>query len=167
VRALAVLREHGLETPLVLCGTHDGSVRERTFRELNALVRELRLGGLVHMLGYVPDADMPALYGEAVALVMPTFFGPTNIPVLEAWARGCPVLTSDLRGIREQVGEAALLADPRSVEEIAAGIERLWLDDGLRRTLAERGRERLHAFTPEAYRGRLLEILQDARSRIR
>ena len=40
----------------------------------------------IHYLGYVPDDDMSGLYAEAAALVMPTFFGPTNIPV--SWRRG-------------------------------------------------------------------------------
>ena len=76
---------------------------------------------------------------EQRALVMPTFFGPTNIPILEAWAFGCPVLTSDIRGIREQVGDAAVLVNPRSVEAIADGIYRLWTDENLGRMLGERG----------------------------
>ncbi len=45
----------------------------------------------IHYLGYVPDEDMSGIYARAAALVMPTFFGPTNIPILEAWAFGCPV----------------------------------------------------------------------------
>jgi glycosyltransferase involved in cell wall biosynthesis len=121
----------------------------------------------IRYLGYVPDEDMSAMYAGAAALVMPTFFGPTNIPVLEAWAFGCPVLTSDIRGIREQVGDAAVLADPRSVEAIAEGIERLWTDDGLRRRLVERGRQRLSAYTPEDYRRRLIDIVEEAKTRVR
>ena len=87
---------------------------------------------------------------------MPTFFGPTNIPVLEAWAFGCPVLTSDIRGVREQVGDAALLADPTSVEAIADGIHRLWTDRELGHTLSNLGRRRLAAYTPEDYLRRLM-----------
>ena len=44
----------------------------------------------MHLLGELPGEDVAPLYAGAVALVMPTFFGPTNIPVLEAWAVGCP-----------------------------------------------------------------------------
>ena len=87
------------------------------------------------------------LYAGAVGLVMPTFFGPTNIPMLEAWAFGCPVLTSDIRGIREQVGNAAILVNPRSEEAIADGIYHLWTDENLRRILADRGRRRLASYT--------------------
>jgi glycosyltransferase involved in cell wall biosynthesis len=98
---------------------------------------------------------------------MPTFFGPTNIPVLEAWALGCPVLTSDIRGIREQVQNAAVLADPRSVESIAEGISRLWNDKPLAEDLVRRGRQRLSAYTPADYRQRLIEILEEGKIRSR
>lgn len=98
---------------------------------------------------------------------MPTFFGPTNIPVLEAWAYGCPVQTSDIRGIREQAGNPAVLVDPRSVEAIADGIYQLWTDEKLRYILADAGRQRLAAYTPDDYRRRLLEILGEAKARVR
>ena len=108
---------------------------------------------------------MSGLYAEAAALVMPTFFGPTNIPVLEAWALGCPVLTSDIRGIREQVRDAAMLVDPRSIESLADGISRLWTDERLAQALARRGRRRLAAYTPADYRRRLIEILEEGKRR--
>jgi glycosyltransferase involved in cell wall biosynthesis len=87
--------------------------------------------------------------------------------VLEAWAFGCPVITSDIRGIRQQSGDAALLVDPRSAEAIADGIYRLWTDEILRRTLAGRGRQRLATYTPHHYQQRLAEILQEAKARVR
>jgi glycosyltransferase involved in cell wall biosynthesis len=167
VQALAlVARQHGLAIPAVFLGSHDGAMREGTFREVMSLASELGCAPNIHYLGYVPDQDMSGLYAEAAALVMPTFFGPTNIPVLEAWAFGCPVLTSDIRGIREQVGDAGLLVDPQSVEAIANGIYRLWSDPGLACRLAEGGRQRLGRYTPEDYRDRLVNILEEARGRI-
>ena len=167
VRALALLRDRGWDAAVVFSGGPGGSeIRERTHDELVRLVAELRLEDRVHELGFVPEEEVGPLYGGAVALVMPTFFGPTNIPVLEAWALGCPVLTSDLRGIREQVGDAGLLVDPRSVEELARGMERLWSEEALQRELAERGRARLAEHTPEHFRRRLAEILSEAKERV-
>src|SRR5438046_4508110 len=110
---------------------------------------------------------MGPLYSQAACLVMPSFFGPTNIPVLEAWAFGCPVLTSDIRGVREQVGDAALLADPTSVESIADGLHRLWTDRELGRTLSDLGRRRLATYTPEDYVRRLIEIVEQGEERVR
>jgi glycosyltransferase involved in cell wall biosynthesis len=168
VQALAVLRqEHNLKIPIVLSGSHTGEIREQTFCEVMSLASQLELEKEIHYLGYVPDEDMSGVYAEAVALVMPTFFGPTNIPILEAWAFGCPVLTSDIRGIREQVQDAAILVDPRSVEAIADGIYRIWTDENLGRMLGERGRQRLATYGPNDYGPRLIEILKEAKARVR
>jgi glycosyltransferase involved in cell wall biosynthesis len=167
VQALGALKEeHGLQIPVVFLGSHSGEVRERTFREVMSLSSRLGIEDDVHYLGYLPDEDMSGLYAEAAALVMPTFFGPTNIPVLEAWAFGCPVLTSDIRGIREQVGDAGVVVDPRSVEAIADGIYRLWTDETLANRLADSGRRRLAQYTPDDYRRRLVAILQEAKTRV-
>jgi glycosyltransferase involved in cell wall biosynthesis len=137
--------------------------RKGNFLEVMSRVRQLSLEENVRYLGYVPDEDMSGLYAAAQALIMPTFFGPTNIPVLEAWAFGCPVLTSDIRGIREQAGDAAVLVDPRSVDGIADGMHRLWTDEALRATLSQRGRDRLALYTPADFRLRLAAILEEAK----
>lgn len=165
VRALGLIeKREGLRIPIVFCGARDLEIRERTFREVASLIDQLNLGREVRHLGFVPNEDMSALYAGAEGLVMPTFFGPTNIPVLEAWSFGCPVLTSDIRGIREQVGDAAVLADPRSIESIADQIRRLWTDESLRQTLIQRGRQRLAAYTVADYQERLTVILDEAKS---
>jgi glycosyltransferase involved in cell wall biosynthesis len=103
---------------------------------------------------------MPGLYRAARALVMPTFFGPTNIPQLEAFALGCPVATSRIYGIPEQVGDAALLFDPSSVDEIYDAIEKLWTDDALCAGLAQKGREHEAKWGRPQFRSRLAEIVE-------
>jgi glycosyltransferase involved in cell wall biosynthesis len=168
VKAIGLLKqEYSLQIPLVLAGSNSGEIREQTFNKVMSLSSQFGLEKEVRYLGYVQDEDMSSLYAEAAALVMPTFFGPTNIPVLEAWAFGCPVLTSDIRGIREQVTDAAILVDPRSVEAIADGIYRIWTDETLCCTLAQRGQRLLAAYTPDDYRRRLIEILEDAKALLR
>jgi glycosyltransferase involved in cell wall biosynthesis len=167
VQAIGTLKaEAGLEVHVAFTGTSGDELARATAADVSRSAQELGIGDAVHELGYVEDSDMSALYAEAEGLVMPTFFGPTNIPVLEAWAFGCPVLTSDIRGIREQVGDAGVLVRPDSVASIAEGIHRLWSDENLRRELAERGRMRLASYQPEDYRGRLEDIVDDARGRI-
>ena len=81
-------------------------------------IQQLGLEENVLQLGYVENGEMVALYRKALALVFPTFFGPTNIPPLEAMALGCPILVSDIYGMREQLGEAAHYFNPRSVDSI-------------------------------------------------
>jgi glycosyltransferase involved in cell wall biosynthesis len=162
VRALALLRSRRREVPaLVLSGSREGQLRNRTFREVRALAARLGVDERLVVLDYVPDEDMSGLYLGAAALVMPTFCGPSNIPVLEAWVTGCPVVTSDIRGVREQAGNAALLIDPTSPEDLAAAIQTLWTDSASAERLAQAGRERLREFTMEAFARGLRAALQD------
>jgi glycosyltransferase involved in cell wall biosynthesis len=166
VEALALLKESKLaDVHIVFCGSHSGEIREHTFSSVMTTAARRGVASQVTNLGYAPDRDMPALYAGAEGLVMPTFFGPTNIPVLEAWTLGCPVLTSAIRGIREQAGAAALLVDPSSVEAIADGILTLWTDGALRRRLIELGRSRVKQFTPEEFTRRFHLMLEQARQR--
>lgn len=166
VRALGLLRrEHGLDVPLVLVGSHAGPLRARTFDEVVAAAREEGIEDRLQYLGLVSDDAMAGLYAGAAALVMPTFFGPTNIPILEAWALGVPVVTSDLRGIRDQVGDAGLLADPSFPEALADAIRRVLTDEALRARLTLRGRERHQSYTASDFRERLLRILEEALAR--
>jgi glycosyltransferase involved in cell wall biosynthesis len=168
IEAVALLRnESGSEIHVVFCGSNTTDIQKQTFHEVMKLVQYLKISGQIHYLGYVPDEDMACLYAEATGLVMPTFFGPTNIPVLEAWAFGCPVVTSDIRGIQEQVGDAGLLVDIRSVEGIAAGMLRVWRDHQLRDELARRGRRRLESYTPEEFQLRLSDIVRTTSKLIR
>lgn len=167
VQALGLLKEtRGLEIAIAFCGSYTGEIRAGIFQEVKSIAARMRIDKQLHYLGYVPDEDMSGIYGGAVALTMPTFFGPTNIPVVEAWAFGCPVLTSDIRGIREQARGAAMLVDPTSVESIADGIYQLCTNDSLSKRLIAGGRERLTAYTPADYRQKLIGIIEEAKGRL-
>ncbi len=167
VEALGRLRSNqNLVIPIVFCGSYGDAQREKIFRQVMRRAEELKIRDQILYLGFVPNSDMSGLYAEAEALVMPTFCGPTNIPVLEAWAFGCPVLTSDIRGIQEQTGDAAALAAPDSPEAIAQQIARLWTDEPFRRGMAERGRRRLASYTQQDFDQRVTEIVQEAAHRI-
>ncbi len=164
IEALERLKQRdGIAVTAVFCGSHTDPVRARHFDLLMGMARLCGVADQIRVLDFVADDELAALYAGARALVMPTFFGPTNIPVLEAWALRCPVLTSDIPGIREQVGDAGVLVDPRSVGELADGIRRLWSDETLRVTLAERGTRRLASYGPAEFRERLLGALRLAR----
>jgi glycosyltransferase involved in cell wall biosynthesis len=163
VEALARLRDlHGLEISVVFCGSRPDKHSRRQFERVMHRAEELRVTSLVKYLGHVPDEMMEGLYANAVALVMPTFFGPTNLPVLEAWATGCPVLSSRIRGVEEQVGSAGLLVDPVSVAKIAEGMRRLWTDQALRAELIARGLEKTEQHTPRHFQRCLSTILDEA-----
>lgn len=156
LNAVARMRQAHPDVKLALVGAKDRNGYDDVTRE----VARLGLGDNVIFLGYAPDGDMAALYHMARALVMPTYFGPTNIPQLEAFAMGCPVATSRIYGIPEQVGDAALLFDPSSVEEIHDTMVRLWVDDGLCADLARRGSEHALNWGPSQFRARFREIVE-------
>lgn len=154
ITAIARLKPDLADLKLVLTGSPKNG-----YGAAMTLVRSLGLQEDIRVLGYVPDRDMPELYRRARALVMPTFFGPTNIPPLEAFAAGCPAAVSNVYGMPEQVGDAALLFDPRSVDDIAGCIRRLWLDDSLCAELARRGRARASAWGQEQFNGAVADII--------
>jgi alpha-1,3-rhamnosyl/mannosyltransferase len=103
----------------------------------------------VRLLGRVGDAQLHALYANATAFAYPSLYEGFGLPVLEAMAAGAPVLTSLSSSLPEVAGDAALLVDPRDTAAIAAGLERLLRDAGLRERLRVAGRARAAAFSWE------------------
>lgn len=155
IDAVARMRASYPDVRLVLVGA-----RERnSYREVRRQVTALGLDENVIFAGYIDDREMAAFYTQARALVMPTFFGPTNIPQLEAFALGCPVATSRIYGIPAQVGDAALLFDPSLVTEIHTCLVRLWTDDALCAELVRRGRAHAAAWGPPQFQARFREIV--------
>ena len=152
--ALDRVRRKHPDVRLVLVGSANNGYEQARRR-----VQDLGLDEHVIFRGYVPDGEMADLYRSARALIMPSFFGPTNVPQLEAFVAGCPVAVSAVYGVPEQVGDAALLFDPGSAAEMADCMERLWTDDALCRTLVERGRKRAAAWGPEQFRARFRDIV--------
>ena len=168
VQAVKLLAEQtGESVPVVFCGAYWTYTMAVNFQEIMGLAANLGVADQIRYLGSVPDEDMAALYALSAGLVMPTFFGPSNIPPLEAWHYGRPVITSDIRGLREQSGDAALLVDPRSPQAMADAMKRLWRDEALCTTLVERGRKRLSSYSYEEYVERLTVILNEACERVR
>lgn len=154
VQAVASLTRDIPDLALVLIGS-----RKNYYHAVRNLVDRLKVTERVHFLDYVPNTDIATLYQRARAMIMPTFFGPTNIPPLEAFATGCPAAVSNIYAMAEQVGDAALLFDPESVSEIAQAIKRLWLDDDLCATLAKKGKLRHNAWNQQQFNERLHEIV--------
>ncbi len=153
LRAYSALRQRGCEHRLVIVGREGW--RSRGFWET---LKELGLGGEVLTPGYVPDADLPALYSAAEALVFPSLYEGFGLPVLEAMACGVPVVCSAASSLPEVAGEAALLVSPADVGGLAAAIERLLDDPALRARLRAEGLARARRFTWEAAARATLEV---------
>ncbi|WP_259170643.1 glycosyltransferase family 4 protein [Salinibacter ruber] len=101
----------------------------------------------VYFTGYVDDDLLPALYTGAEAFVYPSLYEGFGLPVLEAMACGTAVLTSDVTSLPEVAGEAAILVDPCSEDEILRGLVKLLRDDSLRSHLQEKGKQRAASFS--------------------
>jgi glycosyltransferase involved in cell wall biosynthesis len=101
----------------------------------------------VHLLDYVEKTDLPGLYTGAHALIFPSLRESFGFPLLEAFACGTPVITSNTSALPEIAGGAALLVDPLSVRDIVATCERLATDVALRQELIEKGFRRVRDFS--------------------
>ncbi len=152
---------------VVFCGAYWSYVMATNFKELMELAGQLGIADRVRYLGSVPDEDMAALYSLSAGLVMPTFFGPTNIPPLEAWHFGRPVITSDIEGLREQNGEASLLIDPRSPQALAEAMRKLWIDEAFSAELVARGKKRLATYSWSSFIEAVIAVLTEACERVR
>ncbi len=120
------------------------------------------LGDRLVRTGYVADADLPALYTGAVALVFPSLFEGFGFPVLEAQACGTPVIASTTTSLPEVAGDAALLVNPLDTHAIAQAMHRLLEDEPLHADLAARGRANAARFTWEASATNVWNALMEA-----
>ena len=142
--------------PLVIAG---GSNRYLSEHELDEPKRQ-NIADWVQWPGWIENRDLPALYQLADGLLLPSLYESVGMPIMEAMASGCPVLTSDRFGTKEISGNAALLVNPESVEDIAAGIDRLLNDRELRATNVAAGLERAKQFTWTHTATELLRVLE-------
>jgi len=114
----------------------------------------------VRLLGSVPDSDLPwILHGAAVALY-PSLYEGFGLPALEALASGVPLITSNTSSLPEVVGDAAIIVNPESEEEIAESIRGLLSNEDLRRDLTDRGRKRASQFTWDRAAHEVLELYE-------
>jgi glycosyltransferase involved in cell wall biosynthesis len=112
-------------------------------------------------LGWVPDEDLPALYRQAAVFAFPSLYEGFGIPIIEAMASGCPVVTSNRGAPAEVAGDAALLVDPEDDASIAAGICRVLGDATLGGELVARGRRRAESFTWERCAAETLALFRE------
>lgn len=131
--------------------------------EIYALPARLGIKNQVKFLGYVPDEKLPALYSGAKAFLFPSLFEGFGLPILEAMACGCPVLTSNISSMPEVGGDAALYVDPYSVEDITRGIEKI-MNQELRIKNIKKGFEQVKKFSWEKCAKETLLVLKQTLS---
>lgn len=141
--ALKILKDRNNGQSIVIFGNPN----DVEFKEMTESIRSLGLEDSVVLPGFVPREDLPIFYNAASIVVYPSLYEGFGLPILESMACGTPVIASLSSSIPEVAGEATLLVDPYSPEQIADAIERLQADDGLRADLIFRGLARSRQFT--------------------
>lgn len=111
------------------------------------ILKKIKMTPGVRYIGYVDPEDKSALYGAASVFVYPSLYEGFGFPVLEAFAAGTPVLTSNRSSLPEVVAKAAYLVDPYNATDIALGLERLGHDADVRGWFVKKGEERGRAFS--------------------
>jgi glycosyltransferase involved in cell wall biosynthesis len=154
--------EYGAKLSAIFSGSDKGNLDY-----VKSCARNLKLDDRVRFAGFVSDVELRQLYLQSLALVMPTYFGPTNLPPLEAFELGVPVLYPDMEGLREQVQDAALLFDLRHPETLSKCLFDLMNKDGLRETMIEKGKSRVSEINVVDRLEVLKNILLDFSSRRR
>ena len=140
---------------LVCAGSDKGALTH-----VRTLARKLGVEAQVRFLGFVETSELVALYRGAYALVYLSYFGPENLPPLEALALGCPVVCADVPGAREQLGSASLFVSPSHPPALAEALRSLG-DDSLRGRLMEAGRSLAKQRSASAYVRGVIDFLDD------
>ena len=135
--ALAILKKQDIKMSVIFSGSDKGNLQYVLNYAKNIGIEEL-----IKYIGFAPNEEIYHLYKQSFALVMPSYFGPTNIPPLEAFAIGTPVFYSDLDGLREQVSDAAILCDLNNPEDLANKLI-MMSDTSKRIEMIEKGFKRL------------------------
>ncbi len=156
----ALEQRYGLRIGAIFSGGDKGNLAY-----VKSYVCKLNLDDRVRFAGFVDNKEIPELYKQSVALVMPSYFGPTNLPPLEAFELGVPVLYPDKGGLRDQVGDAALLMNLNDPASMATHLNNLITDRHCRAQLIEAGKARLKYFDAMDRLAVLRRVLEDFRWR--
>lgn len=155
IKAILILKDRIPDIRLVLVGSEKNNLKR-----IKKFIEAKQLEDYITILGFVTNKQITFLYKHAVAMVMPSYLGPTNIPPLEAMVLGCPVLVSNNYAMPEQVGDAGLAFNPDSPEEIAGCIEKVWNDGTLRENMVKKGYLRVNKWKLEDFKEKLLSIIE-------
>jgi glycosyltransferase involved in cell wall biosynthesis len=131
------IADHGIH--LVFTGSENSALRR--------LAEKCGVGEKFHFLGSVPLGEIQKVYRGAEAIAFVSLFEGFGLPILEGMASSVPVVTSNVTSMPEIAGDAALIVDPYSVDEIAAALKLVTSNELLRQTLVEKGRARVMQFS--------------------
>lgn len=162
IEAYASLLQRRADAPdLVVAGGIPGSADR--FLAGTPAVENVR--GRVRLTGYVSDEERQRLYREASMLVLPSLTEGFGMTAVEAMTVGVPVVASNRGALPEVVGDAGILVSPENVSELSHALERVLSDEGLRRSMTERGLLQARRFTWSDSAARLYDAYRAAHRR--
>ncbi len=147
---LQAVQSAGIDVPVVFVGKQTAYVSK-----LKMFLSEHKMEKQVTFLSDVPEKELAAIYQCAALSVYISVFEGFGLPVIEAMACGCPVITSNVSVLPETAGDAAVLCDPARAADIGRQIQLLLSDDDLRSRIIEKGYQRATQFHPETYAEKL------------
>ncbi|MBI1911568.1 MAG: glycosyltransferase family 4 protein [Deltaproteobacteria bacterium] len=134
--------------------------RGEDYEKIIRTIDELGLKDNVILLGYVPVEDLPVLISGAQALVFPSLHEGFGLPIVEAMACGCPVITSDSSSMPEVAGDCGILIDPLDEDAMASAMDKITCDSALRERMIKQGLERAKIFSWEKTAKQTLKVFE-------
>lgn len=157
IEAFSKLRsENGWNGQLVLAGK-----KGWYYEEVFAKIQDLNLDNDVIFAGRISDEEKFALIGGAKCLCYPSLYEGFGLPVLEGMVMGVPVVTSNISSLPEVAGDAAIMVDPKNVDEIKEGMARVVSDEKLAKDLADKGCRQVKKFSWKKAANRLFQVITD------
>jgi len=155
VEAYDNILKKGINIKLVMVGR-----KWKDCEKIFNMVAEKGLNDSVIFTEYVPDEDLPYFYNSAEVFCFPSIYEGFGLPVLEAMACGCPVVTSNVSSLPEVVGDAGILIDPYNVNEISNALLKLLTDENLREKYIAAGLEQCKKFSWENSANMLFSLIE-------
>ena len=147
---------------LAIVGKPSSGVYSNRNKQIINLVGSLEMSNEIVLCGFVPDASLPDFYRNAVILAFPSLYEGFGLPIIEGFASGVPVLTSNVCSMPEIAGDAALLTDPYDIQDMASKMEKLIFDTKLRERLIPLANKRVKEFTWENCARQLLHYIRQS-----
>jgi glycosyltransferase involved in cell wall biosynthesis len=119
------------------------------YKEIFNKVKQLKLENEIIFTGYFPNKDIPYLYNAARCFIYPSLYEGFGLPVLEAMACGCPVITSNTSSLPGVAGDAAVLIGPKNIGEITSALKKVLVDSLLRESMIQSGFKQAKKFSWE------------------
>ena len=150
----AVVKER-LDTAVVILGKPTVYMTE-----IVQFIRDTGITKQVIFLHNTTTDELQAIYQMADVMVYPSFFEGFGLPVLEAQASGCPVITSNISSLPEAGGDGALYVNPSDISEIGQTLNKILSDNVIREEMIQKGNANAALFSDKLVAQRLMELYQ-------